>query len=1198
MIGTRLGHYQITDKLGEGGMGVVYKAHDPRLDRPVAIKVLPARLAADPTARERLRREAMAAAALDHPFICKVFEIGEADDHLFLVMEYIAGETLHHRLQDGAVEMAEALRITGEILDALEEAHNRRFVHRDLKPANVMVSAQGHVKVMDFGLAKRFEPDRPESPETLTSASPALTDAGRVVGTPGYMSPEQIRGQSLDPRSDLFSFGILLYELLTGEHPFRRETSAEMMAAILRDPPAIGDLAPGLAVLVRRLLAKLSAERYQSVTEVRGDLARISEGGALAGESAATPARLPMIGRDAEKEELLCSLEEAQGGRGSLVMIGGEPGIGKTRLTEEILAEARQRGFVTMTGHCYEGEGAAPYVPFVEMLEYSARSSPPATFRRALGDAAPEVARIMPELRRLFPDIGSGIELPPEQQRRYLFNAYREFVERACQVTPLAVVFEDLQWADEPTLLLLQHITQTVGTMPMLTMGTYRDVELEVTRPFAKTLETLLRKRQATRISLRRLPVEGVEEMLGAMSGQTPPDSLAAVIFEETEGNPFFVEEVFQHLEEEGKLFDEGGAWRPGLRMEDLQVPEGVRLVVGRRLERVGDDARRVLRTAGIIGRTFSLPLLETLETGDPDAALDAIEEAERARLVEPEPAGRELRYQFSHELIRQTLVDSVSLPRRQRLHARIAEAMERVYQSSLDVHAPALAHHLYQSGAAADPEKTTKYLLLAANQARKAAGHEEALAHLDNALSLWEGESSVRIAELHAERATALNSLGRIDAAVEAYERAIALYDAAGDVAKAAEISLPLGFVHFWNAHHEQGLAVTHRALDRLGEHNPTLRCKLLLLQASISTPSGDISGGLPILEQAKSLESTLAPGVLGGFSALCEAHSRTHFMQLDLSEEVAKRGAEASWEVGDLWGQVELDSMRVLLALMLGRLEEGRRAYEQAKLRAERIGHHSAAWMCRAGFSMECVARGELDAAEQAARESLRFVQSFRFGYRFLDELTLGSVQFYRGRSKEAADCLRRAIAFEPQGFLTGISRATLFSMLAREGDAGALEVLREAPPPLAVPGQVNASGAWASLAHVVEGLAVTRREEEAAALHPAAEDLAATGVYWYFGLLPPFRTAAGIAAACAREWTRAEEHHQTAIHQADTMPNRTAQPMARDWYAEMLLARRGSGDRERARVLLGEALSMYESLGMPGFARRASKQLGTGG
>jgi predicted ATPase len=175
-------------------------------------------------------------------------------------------------------------------------------------------------------------------------------------------------------------------------------------------------------------------------------------------------------------------------------------------------------------------------------------------------------------------------------------------------------VFEDLHWADEPTLLLLQHIGQMLSTTPILLIGTYRDVELEVTRPFAKTLEAMLRQKQATRISLRRLAVDGVEGMLAALSGQTPPPSLARVVFAETEGNPFFVEEIFRHLAEEGKLFDETGKWRSGLRADQLEVPEGVRLVLGRRLDRLGVDARRVLTTAAVIGRSFSLRLLEALE--------------------------------------------------------------------------------------------------------------------------------------------------------------------------------------------------------------------------------------------------------------------------------------------------------------------------------------------------------------------------------------------------------------------------------------------------------------------------------------------------------------------------------------------------------------------------------------------------------
>jgi eukaryotic-like serine/threonine-protein kinase len=280
-------------------MGEVYRARDPRLNRQVAIKLLPGALAADPRARERLRREAMAVAALDHPYVCKIFEIGEDGDALFLVMEYIEGETLHRRLQDGALPLSDALRVAGEIAEALQEAHARRFLHRDLKPANIMLTEQGHVKVMDFGLAKRVE-DR-SSPESATCDTGAaqLTAHGSIVGTPDYMSPEQVKGVALDVRSDLFSFGVILAEMISGRHPFRQPSTGETLAALLREPPDLGGGIPqGLMNLLRRLLAKAPDDRYASAAELRADLA------ALASSSAAIVAAPPASGANAAWKRL------------------------------------------------------------------------------------------------------------------------------------------------------------------------------------------------------------------------------------------------------------------------------------------------------------------------------------------------------------------------------------------------------------------------------------------------------------------------------------------------------------------------------------------------------------------------------------------------------------------------------------------------------------------------------------------------------------------------------------------------------------------------------------------------------------------------------------------------------------------------------------------------------------------------------
>jgi len=448
--GEKLGPYEILAPVGAGGMGEVYRAHDPRLDRQVAIKVLGSHLASVPSARERLQREARAAAALDHPFICKVFEIGEESGQFYIVMEFVPGQTLEARIAAGPLSTADALRFAGEVTEALEEAHSKKFVHRDLKPSNIMLTQQGRAKVMDFGLAKRFGgAPAPENDATVPTEPVELTVHGTVVGTPNYMSPEQVRGEALDQRSDVFSFGILLCEMLGSPHPFRKANSADTMVAILREPPNLtGGLPPGLMVLIRRLLAKTPADRYQTMGDLRADLTRLAATLLPGYDSQAITAvqlvgRLPVIGRDTERAELLRALDQALTGKGSL------------HLTTAILDEGRRRGCFSMTGHCYEDEGAASYVPFIEMLEYSARVAPQDTFRQTLGEAASEIARLMPELRTRYPDIPPAIQLPPEQQRRYLFNSYRGFVERSARLTPIVAVFEDLHWADEPTLQLL-----------------------------------------------------------------------------------------------------------------------------------------------------------------------------------------------------------------------------------------------------------------------------------------------------------------------------------------------------------------------------------------------------------------------------------------------------------------------------------------------------------------------------------------------------------------------------------------------------------------------------------------------------------------------------------------------------------------------------------------------------------------------
>ncbi len=278
MIGKTLGHYQITEKLGEGGMGEVYLAEDTSLKRRVALKFLPAYLQQDEVTQKRFLREARLAAALDHPFICHIHEIGEAEGRNFIAMEYIKGQTLKERLLEGPVPLKQATQIGMEVAEALEEAHKAGIAHRDLKPANIMLTSGGHVKVMDFGLAKKVV-DEDGTEQDTTSA---LTREGTTLGTLAYMSPEQLRTEPVDTRTDIFSFGIVLYELLAGVHPFRRPLQAETTNAILHDiPPPLkrftDDTADLLQHTMDKMMEKDPEDRYQTIHEVRSNLKKLLE---------------------------------------------------------------------------------------------------------------------------------------------------------------------------------------------------------------------------------------------------------------------------------------------------------------------------------------------------------------------------------------------------------------------------------------------------------------------------------------------------------------------------------------------------------------------------------------------------------------------------------------------------------------------------------------------------------------------------------------------------------------------------------------------------------------------------------------------------------------------------------------------------------------------------------------------------------
>jgi len=895
--------------------------------------------------------------------------------------------------------------------------------------------------------------------------------------------------------------------------------------------------------------------------------------------------RTPYVGREAERAELRRLLDQSIRGQGTLVMIGGEPGVGKTRLAEELLLEARQRGVLAWTGHCYEMEGASPYIPFVEILETVARVVPATALRDALGDAAPEVAKLMPELRRLFPDIPPPLELPPEQERRYLFNCFLEYLQRAAQIQPLLLILEDLHWGDDSTLLLLQHITQRLHEMPILILGTYRDVELDVARPLAAALRELTRQRLAHHLALKRLPEAGVAAMLEALSGQEPPAPLVQAVYGETEGNPFFIEEVFQHLAEEGKLFDAQGRWRSGLRIVELEVPRSVRLVIGQRLERVCEDCRRILTAAAVVGRGFSFELLEALGDVSADALLDAIDEAERAHLITSTADGPEARFTFAHELIRQTLVSGLSLPRRQRRHLRVAEAMERLYARALAEHATDLAHHFYQAGAAADPEKTVRYLTVAGDQAREAAAFEDALRHYDDALSLQPADDQRGRADLLYKRGLALRSLGRWDEALADWRQALAAYEELGNAEDVGHVSVALALQLGYSQEMAESLEIGRRGLAALGERVSADRCRLLAQTGMTLSVSGDYNAGAPLLDEALTIAETLGDRrLLGQVLGYKTTHHAWNLQVLD-AVDAGLRAADILREVGDLGSLANTSWSTQFALLYLGRLTEAAEIGRELEPLATRLGNLAALIAVRRGIAFEqFMVTGDIDRSEEYAKADVELCR--RTGGAAIANAYswLGLVHFWRGEWEQALARFQEAANLESPWYVAGADWAGLFLGKAYVGDRdSALAVLEQSREKLPRPGRANVMGAWQMLFAVVEGLAVLGEREKAAKLYPLVLEAADTGavVLWYRPLL---HAVAGMAAAAGEHWEKAEEHYQTALRQAHELPFVIEQPEVRRWYARMLIDRDGPGDREKARELLTEAVAMYGRIGMP--------------
>jgi class 3 adenylate cyclase/tetratricopeptide (TPR) repeat protein len=928
----------------------------------------------------------------------------------------------------------------------------------------------------------------------------------------------------------------------------------------------------------------------------RWRLYEVSWGDGTAGVRAPekAPELTPFVERDAERANLRRAVAAALGGRGRLVLVAGEAGVGKSRLVQEVTAEAEVRGMRVLVGHCVEMEGSPPYLPFVEIVEQAIigpRS--PLALREALGDAAPEIARIAPGLRRVFPDIAAPVDLPPELARRYLWNSVYEFTERAARAQPLLLVLEDLHWADESTILLAEYLGPLLSEMPVLMIGTYRDVEVGVSHPLARAVNQLMRRRVIDRIGLKRLSRDGVGAMVQGLAGQKPPDQLVRAIDAETEGNPFFVEEVFFHLAESGVLLDDTGRVRADLHIDEVDVPESVRLVVGGRLERLAEPTRDVLVAAAVMGRAFLPELVGQMAALGGDALIDSLDEAERARLIAP--AKGDGRFLFSHELIRQTLLADTSTLRRERLHAKAADAIEQRYPGDIEAHAADLAHHLSRSGHATDTKRLVRYLTISGRRAVEAAAFEDAVNDFQQALSLIEdGERNAR-AELLELLAIALRSVGRWDEALVTMNEALDLYNAAGRTEAVGHLAWTMVYQLSWAARFVEGVGVAQRALGALGDIPNPDRARLLSAAGWAVSLGGDHATATGMFDAARAVAEQV-----GNERALADVlHMETihhmGFAEFTKGIEAGLRAAEVFEREGALWDLCSVLAFVIYEDGTLGRSEQAAALQQRTMAMAERLGHLGSIFLLLADRARrDGVMPGDLARIEELGTQMVEVCERGGLPWLYVGHLYVGLAAHWRGAWDVAEHELRRAVELEPPAAFAGQTASLLALHLAHAGRGDAVmqlyEDLRAALPTL---GSVNSIGAWGMLFGFVEALYLSGRHEEAAAHYPLIME-ALRIADWVSFDCRLIETRAGIAAAAGRRWNEAEEHYRAALEAADHMPNRIERADLRRLWARMLLDRGEVGDGQRARDLIEEATAEYRRMGMPRHVEMAGGML----
>src|SRR5918992_875433 len=514
---------------------------------------------------------------------------------------------------------------------------------------------------------------------------------------------------------------------LIGEHPYRERLRAQLMLALYRSDRQ-ADALQAYQDARRTLVEELGIEPGERLRELERSILAQDPGLHLAAEQlAAEPAvetpRGVFVGRDPELAGLLAGLDDAFAGHGRLFLLVGEPGIGKSRLAEELIAQARALGALVLVGRCWEAGGAPAYWPWVQSLRPYLRDTDADRLRSQLREGAGDAARLLPELRELIADLPPVPPVESEGARFRLFDSVTAFLKRVASTQPLVLVLDDLHAADEPSLLLLQFVARELGDSRLLIVGAYRDVDPTLSDPLTTTLTELAREPVTRTLALAGLGEADVARFIELAAPGASAGELGPAVHAETEGNPLFVGEIVRLLAAERGL-DEPA-------MTPLAIPESVREVIGRRLRHLSDECNQLLAQASVLGREFDLDALAGVSGLGRGAILEVLDEGVEARVVSEVP-GVIGRMRFAHALIRDAAYRRLSRSRRVQLHRQAGEALEALYSSDLEAHLAELAHHFFESAAGGNGEKAVDY-------ARRAGARAVALLAYEEAVRLYE---------------------------------------------------------------------------------------------------------------------------------------------------------------------------------------------------------------------------------------------------------------------------------------------------------------------------------------------------------------------------------------------------------------------------------------------------------------------------